>query len=78
MTKAIPKKNSNLRKGVELVIDIEVEGVFYKLAIPCPMCKSNNWFLDENKTFAYCDKCHHHVGYIQSDMADMKGVTWAI
>ena len=78
MTKAIPKKDSNLRKGVELVIDIEVDGIIRKLVIPCPNCKENNWFLDEGRVYAYCGKCHQHIGYIDSDFADMKGVTWKI
>jgi len=77
MAKITPKK-SNYQQGVKLIIDIEVDGVFYKLAIPCPNCKENSWFLNEDKTYAYCGNCHQHIGYINSDMAIKEGITWNI
>ena len=74
----ISPKKRNYQKGVELVIDIEVDGTIYKLAIPCPICKKNDWFLSENRTVAYCGNCHQHLGYIKSDIADMENVGWNI
>ena len=73
----IPKK-SNYQRGVELIIDIEVDGTIYKLVIPCPFCKENNWFLNDDKTYAYCGNCHQHLGYVNSDIADTKNITWAV
>jgi len=78
MVKTIPKEHRSPKRGNSLVIDIEKKGIIYKIEIICPGCGSCGWWLSEDNTKMYCDKCGAVIGRLKSDIADMENVGWAI
>ena len=75
----ISKENERSLDGNPLRIEIELnDGTIITIEFFCTVCGHTRFWLREDRTEIYCAKCRTPNGRNISDMADIKGVTWAI